>query len=315
MKTLAFMEVANGHLQGSSLEIIALAQEVGDASLVLVGEEAAQHVDEVSCYGIPTIVVKAKADSQDAVVAVLDELVRDQEFGAVFFCANTLGRDLAPRLAARLHGGVISDVIENVRELKAFVRPAYGGTVLETYKFSGFGGVKVITVRAGIYPRPEKAAAPGAVTEWSYEVPDELIRVHLKEVVTEITEKIDLEGAQVVVSGGRGMGSKEGFAMVEELAKLLGGEVGATRAAVDEGWTTRAHQVGQSGKNVAPKLYIACGISGAMQHVSGITSSDFILAINKDEEAPIFDVADLAVVGRCEDILPLMIEEIKKKKA
>ena len=131
----------------------------------------------------------------------------------------------------------------------------------------------------------------------------------------EISEAIDLEGADVIVSGGRGMGDAEGFRLVEELANLLGGVVGASRPAIEEGWTSRAHQVGQSGKIVAPKLYIACGISGAMQHVSGIMDSKYIVAINKDESASIFDIADLGIVGDAKVILPLLIEEIRQHKA
>ncbi|NRT28818.1 electron transfer flavoprotein alpha subunit [Clostridium beijerinckii] len=124
-----------------------------------------------------------------------------------------------------------------------------------------------------------------------------------------------MEEAEVIVSGGRGMGSAENFKLVEELARVLGGVVGATRPAIEDGWISRAHQVGQSGKIVAPKLYIACGISGATQHTSGMTGSNYIVAINKDEEAPIFEVANVAIVGNVNEILPIMIEEMKKAKA
>ena len=145
-------------------------------------------------------------------------------------------------------------------------------------------------------------------------VPDSSVRAKLTKVVQEITETINLEGADVVVTGGRGMGSAENYQMVSELAALLGGVVGATRPAMEEGWISRAHQVGQSGKIVAPKLYIACGVSGAMQHISGIMGSKYIVAINKDESASIFDIADVGIVGDVKEVLPVMIEEIRKCK-
>ena len=133
--------------------------------------------------------------------------------------------------------------------------------------------------------------------------------------IKEVTEAVNLEEAEVIVAGGRGMGSKEGFEMVKELARVCGGVVGATRPAIEDEWIGRSHQVGQSGKIVAPKLYIACGISGATQHVSGMIGSGYIVAINKDEDAPIFDVADVGIVGDVHKILPLMIEAIQKAKA
>ena len=141
-----------------------------------------------------------------------------------------------------------------------------------------------------------------------------MIKAKFTESVKEIAETINLEEAEVIVSGGRGMGSKENFALVDDLAKLLGGVVGATRPAIEDGWVSKIHQVGQSGKIVAPKLYIACGISGATQHVSGIMNSGYIVAINKDEDAPIFDVANVGIVGDVMKVLPVMIEEIKKIK-
>ena len=146
-------------------------------------------------------------------------------------------------------------------------------------------------------------------------MPADAIKTKVVEAVKEISESVNLEEAKVIVTGGRGMGSQENFALVEELAQLLGGVVGATRPAIEEGWVSRAHQVGQSGKIVSPALYIACGVSGATQHVSGMTGSGYVVAINKDEDAPIFDVADVGIVGDVMKVLPAMIEEIRKRKA
>jgi len=144
---------------------------------------------------------------------------------------------------------------------------------------------------------------------------DKNLFTKIAEIVQEISETVNLEEAEVIVSGGRGMGSKENFELVKQLAEVCGGVVGATRPATEDEWIPRSHQVGQSGKIVAPKLYIACGISGATQHVSGIMGSNYIVAINKDEDAPIFEVADVGIVGNVMDIIPIMIEEIKKIKS
>jgi electron transfer flavoprotein alpha subunit len=192
-----------------------------------------------------------------------------------------------------------------------WVRSVYGGSLQETVSAQGQA---VVTVRSGTFGKPEQDAGRTApVTEETVETP--ALRSVIKEAVQELSENVNLEDAEVIVAGGRGMGSAENFQLVHELAALLGGVVGASRPAIEDGWVPRNHQVGQSGKIVAPKLYIACGISGAMQHVSGMSGSGYIVAINKDEDAPIFDVADVGIVGNVNEILPLMIEEIKARKS
>ena len=174
------------------------------------------------------------------------------------------------------------------------------------------GPIQFATVRSGSFAKPE--AAEGSVEEKDAPVAADALKAKVIDAAKEIAEAVDLEGAEVIVTGGRGMGNAENFKLVEELASLLGGVVGASRPAIEEGWASRAHQVGQSGKIVAPKLYIACGVSGAMQHVSGIMGSKYIVAINKDEAASIFDIADVGIVGDVKEILPLLIEEIKARK-
>ena len=171
----------------------------------------------------------------------------------------------------------------------------------------------IATVRSGSFAKNLDESRSGEVADEDVTAGD--VRTKVVETVKEIAESVNLEEAQVIVSGGRGMGSKDNFALVEQLAEVLGGVVGATRPAIEEGWVSRAHQVGQSGKIVAPKLYIACGISGATQHVSGMIGSGYIVAINKDEDASIFDVADVGIVGDVTKVLPVMIEEMKKRKA
>ena len=192
-----------------------------------------------------------------------------------------------------------------------WVRSIYGGSLQETVAVNGKA---VVSVRSGTFGKPEEQPGRTApVTAESVELP--ALRSVVKEAVKELSESVNLEDAEVIVAGGRGMGSAENFQLVCELAQLLGGVVGASRPAIEDGWVPRNHQVGQSGKIVAPKLYIACGISGAMQHVSGMSGSGYIVAINKDEDAPIFDVADVGIVGNVTDILPLMIEEIRARKS
>jgi electron transfer flavoprotein alpha subunit len=188
-------------------------------------------------------------------------------------------------------------------------RPVYGGTIRE--KLTVETPAAVVSIRGGSYEAP--ADVP-EIAELQPEA-DEGLAAKVLELLKEAGEAVNLEDAKVIVTGGRGMGSEENYKLCEELADVLGGVVGATRPVIENGWISRTHQVGQSGKIVAPDLYIACGVSGATQHVSGMSGSKYIIAINKDEEAPIFQVADLGIVGDVKQVLPIMIEEFRKKKA
>ncbi len=318
MKVMLYIEVKNGKPQGSGLELIQAAKVLTkneSVNAVLVGKDLSEAAKSVSVYGVPVTVLDAEADCQDAVLALLTAEAKESGAEAVLFAADQEGKDLAPRLAAALETGCITDVtgVEAEAGKVSFTRPAYGGTILEKRAFAA-GKVMVTSVRSGSFGKPEAGEA-GSVEVKAVSVPETAVKAVLKEKVVEIAELVNLEGAEIIVAGGRGCGSPEGFALVEELAKELGGVVGASRPAIEAGWASRAHQVGQSGKNVAPKLYIACGISGAMQHISGITGSDYIVAVNKDADAAIFDIADVGIVGKIEEILPLLIEEVRKKRA
>lgn len=314
MKVLAFVEVKEGKAINGSLETLTPAVKLGEATAVLVGTGLADAAAQVAAYGVPVTVVESAAASCDELTAVLQAQIEALKPDMVLMSATQMGKDLAPRLAARLNTGCVTDatVIEADGDTISFTRPAYGGTVLE-HLTMGSARPQIATMRSGSYSKME-TGAPAAVTTVSAAVPSDAVRAKLVDVTKEISEAINLEGADVIVTAGRGMGEPEALKLVEELAGLLGAEVGATRPVVEEGWLSRAHQVGQSGKIVAPKLYIACGVSGAMQHISGIMGSKYIVAINKDETAPIFEVANVGIVGDVKVILPLMIEEIRKLK-
>ncbi len=311
MKALLFIETDGEKVLGGSLELISAAKALEAEGIALVaGNRTA--ADTVAALGIPVIFIDTAVDC-DTLTEVLSETVKGENPDIVLLANTTLAKDLAPRIAGRMSFGCVSDVtgVSKNDGKVIYTRPAYGGTILEHIEVDG---TAVVTVRNGSFSKPEAASNAG-VTEKCVKVPTDAVKAKIIDKIKEISESVNLEEAEVIVSGGRGMGNAENFKLVEELARVLGGVVGATRPAIESGWISRAHQVGQSGKIVAPKLYIACGISGATQHTSGMTGSNYIVAINKDEEAPIFEIANLSIVGNVTDILPVMIEEMKKVKA
>lgn len=311
MKALLFIETDGEKALGGSIELISAAKALdAEGTALVVGNKAI--ADIIAAFGIPVIFTDTATDC-DTLTEVLSETVKEQNPDIVLLANTTLAKDVAPRIAGRMNLGCVSDVIgmSKADDKVIYTRPAYGGTILEHIEVEG---TAVVTVRNGSFPKPEPTSNAD-VTEKKIEISADAVKAKIIDTVKEISESVNLEEAEVIVSGGRGMGSAENFKLVEELARVLGGVVGATRPAIEDGWISRAHQVGQSGKIVAPKLYIACGISGATQHTSGMTGSNYIVAINKDEEAPIFEVANVAIVGNVNEILPIMIEEMKKAKA
>ncbi|MBR9648204.1 electron transfer flavoprotein subunit alpha/FixB family protein [Clostridium tyrobutyricum] len=311
MKALLFIETDEKKVLGGSLELISAVKALdAEGTALVVGNRAA--ADTVSALGVPVIFTDNATDC-DTLTEVLSETVKEQNPDIVLLANTALAKDIAPRIAARIDLGCVSDVtgISKANDKVIYTRPAYGGTILEHIEVEG---ASVVTLRNGSFPKPEADSNAG-VTEKKIEIPDDAVKAKIVDTVKELSESVNLEEAQVIVSGGRGMGSAENFKLVEELANVLGGVVGATRPVIEDGWISRAHQVGQSGKVVAPKLYIACGLSGATQHTSGMSGSNYIVAINKDEEAPIFEISDISIVGNAVDILPVMIEEMKKAKA
>jgi electron transfer flavoprotein alpha subunit len=232
--------------------------------------------------------------------------------------ASNIGRDLGPRVAARLSTGLTADCtgleIDDGSNNLMMTRPAFGGNIMATIE-CGENRPQMATVRPGVFEKqPEDKERKGQVEEVTVQLNPEDIRTRVENIVKAAKEQADISEAQFIVSGGRGMGSKENFALLKELADALGGTVGSSRAAVDSGWMDKAFQVGQTGKTVRPVIYIACGISGAIQHLAGMQESDYIIAINKDENAPIMKIADIAIVGDLFKVIPEMISQVKAVK-
>lgn len=286
----------------------------GEAAGSLVGELIARGADEVLVVDDPAL-----GDlREEPVAAVLADLVRERKPEILLFGATALGRSLAPRLAARLGTGLTADCtgldIDPERRLLIQTRPAFGGNLMAVVVCPRHRP-QVATAR----PRVFRSLSPdrgrrGELISFPVDGSRLLSRTRLLDYVEEVTETVKLEEADVIVAGGRGLGGPENFAMLFELARLLGGAVGASRAAVDAGWIPYYHQVGQTGKTVAPKVYIAVGISGAIQHLAGMSSSDVIVAINKNLQAPIFKVANYGIVGDLFEVVPALIEVLRRRK-
>lgn len=242
---------------------------------------------------------------------VLTKLAEKFKPSLILSAGTLVGKDLLSMVAGALHTGCAVDVmdISDKDQNLIFTCPVYGGTILNDLVIKGTPAVA--TVRSGAFVKELLTERTGKIMEEKVES-EEAVYTRIVDVVKEMAETVNLEEAEVIVSGGRGMGSRENFKLVEELALACHGVVGATRPAIEAEWVPRSHQVGQSGKIVAPKLYIACGISGATQHVSGMIGSGYIVAVNKDEDAPIFDIADVGIVGDAAKVIPILIEEIKK---
>ena len=293
----------------------------GSLVAVVIGSGADAAVKAASEYGADKVIVvdgpEYKDFTVDAFAKALTALAEKYGPATILVGATPDGRELAPVVACRLKTGLASDCTAlglcDDGSIE-WTRPAYGGSILEVLSIPE-KRPQIGSVRPGAFKKGEPGEAKAEIISESVSAADD-IRTQVLDVIKEMGgENVDLEGADIIVSGGRGVGGPEGFEPIRELAEVLGATVGASRAAVDAGWISHAHQVGQTGKIVAPKLYIACGISGAIQHLAGMTSSDVVIAINKDPDAPIFDVADYGIVGNLFEVLPVLTEEIKKARA
>lgn len=297
--------------QGGALVAVVIGSGV-DAAVQAASEHGADKVIVVDGPAYATY-------TTDAYAIALCTLVEKYGPTSMLIGATNNGRDLGPRVSCRLKTGLTADCtgldVDAESGNVAWTRPAFGGNLMATILCPDHRP-QIGTVRPGVFKKGEAGEAKAEIIKEDIHVDAADIRTQILELIKEEGgETVDLEGAEIIVSGGRGVGGPEGYAPIKELADLLGGVVGASRAAVDAGWIAHAHQVGQTGKTVGPKLYIACGISGAIQHVAGMSGADCIVAINKDPDAPIFDIADYGVVGNLFEVLPVMIDEIKKLKA
>ena len=308
MSILVIAEHNNSELHASTLNTVAAASQIGgDIHLLVAGSGAADVAAQAAKVGGVTKVLHADADHyKDGVSVEIAALVIgiSGDYGHILFCSTTSGKDLAPRVAALIDSSQISDIMA-VDSVDTFKRPIYAGNAIATIQSSD--AIKVITVRATGF---DAAALDGSAEVATIEVAENIGSTKVVGRELTVSERPDLGAADTVVSGGRGVGSAENFKIIEELADKLGAAVGASRAAVDAGYVPNDYQVGQTGKVVAPNLYIAVGISGAIQHLAGMKDSKVIVAINKDEEAPIFQVADYGLVADLFEAVPELIEAL-----
>lgn len=319
MSTLVFLEHHDGELQKDSLGVLGKAVQLDDeASALIAGSGVEGLAEQAGRYGAAKIYVAddpaLEAPLPQPRVDVAADLVRGKGFDTVLFAATVLTADIAAGLAARLDAGLNWDLVDLTEENGKLVgtRPALDDTV---YVDVGWKTEpRLALIRTGTFEPAESPAQP-EVEKLEVQLEDFSIQAKMIEQAHEESEGPSIEEAEVIVAGGRGLGGPENFALVEELAKALGGAVAATRAVVDAGWYPYSTQVGQTGKTVAPRLYIAVGISGAVQHKVGMQGSNVIVAINKDPNAPIFEYADLGVVGDLHEIVPKLTDLVRQRRA
>jgi electron transfer flavoprotein alpha subunit len=319
MATLVFLEHHEGELQKPALGVLSKADELGgDVAGVVLGSGVRELAPRAGAYGASKVYVADKPELEKPLpqprVDALAALVREQGIDTVLFAASVLSADVAAGLAARLGAGLNWDLTDLVQENGTLIgkRPALGDSV---YVDVGWNGEpRLALIRAGTFD-PKETGGEAQVEDFEVEFEDFSLAATMLEQAHAQSEGPSIEDADVIVAGGRGLGSPENFKLVEELAQALGGAVAATRAVVDAGWYPYATQVGQTGKTVSPKLYVACGISGAIQHKVGMQSSGVIVAINKDPNAPIFDFCDLGVVGDLHEIVPKLTELVRQRKS
>jgi len=323
-----FAEQRDGKLMGVSIELLGegrkLANDIGcKLCAVLCGENVDHLIDELFAYGADKVYYANKPElktyNTDAYTKTIYEAIAKYKPEIVLLGATHIGRDLGPCLAVKCGTGLTADCtkldIDPEDKKLMQTRPAFGGNLMATIVCPRHRP-QMSTVRPGVMAKPQRDdSRKGEVIMLNPVFKEGDIRTKVLEIVKSVTEHVSLTDADVIVSGGRGLGGPEGFDLLRQLAKKLGGVIGASRAAVDSGWIDHAYQVGQTGTTVKPKLYIACGISGAIQHLAGMQESGYIVAINKNENAPIFEIADYGIVGDLYKVIPAIIEELDKLEA
>ena len=321
-----FAEQREGELQKVSLELLGEGRRQADKlgvklTALLLGDNVAHLADELAKHGADEVLVAEDKNlahyTTDAYTKVICDLANERKPGILFVGATFIGRDLGPRVAARLNTGLTADCtsidveVENGDLLAT--RPAFGGNLMATIACPDHRP-QMATVRPGVFEKVNTNGADCKIEKVAVQLSDSDVRTKVLETVKTAKDIVDISEAKIIVAGGRGVGSKENFDLVKELAEALGVVVAGSRAAVEKGWVENAYQVGQTGKTVKPTIYVACGISGAIQHVAGMQDSEVIIAINKDETAPIMQVADYGIVGDLKKVIPELIAQVKAIK-
>jgi len=310
-----------------SLQLLSKGRELADLlqvslSLVILGTDFDDKLKEFSLYGMDEIIyIKSpilKDYYSDLYTKVITELVLENKPEIILIGATPTGRDFAPRVAKRLSAGLTADCtgLEINLETRNLLqtRPTYGGAIMATIRTPS-SRPQMATVRAGIFKMPEKVKKNVNIRKLEYKFKEKDSVLKIVKVISKTRNSVNLEDAKFIVAGGRGVGSKEKFRIIEELAEVLDAELGGSRITIELNWLDPDRQIGQTGKTVSPKLYIACGISGAIQHIVGMQNSDIIVVINKDPNAPIFNWAHYGIVGDLHEIIPVLIQEFKKLKS
>ncbi|MDF2616176.1 MAG: electron transfer flavoprotein subunit alpha/FixB family protein [Sedimentibacter sp.] len=328
-----FAEQRDRKVQKVALELIGKGKQLAKdlnttVTAVLLGHDMMDEAKRLCYAGADNVIYVDDAMLDvymtEPYVYVMDKIIKDKKPDVVIYGATAIGRDMAPRVSARVHTGLTADCTgltiepddENPEKLNLMMtRPAFGGNLMATIACPNHRP-QMATVRPGVMQALKMSDQnPVNIEQFKVEIPASCKNVEILDITKIIQQRMNIEDAKVLVSGGRGMHGPENYPMLEELADLLGGTISASRAAVDAGWVPKDRQVGQTGKTVRPNLYIACGISGAIQHLAGMEESDYIIAINKDATAPIFDVADVGIVGDIFKVVPLLIEQLKQEKS
>ena len=330
-----FAQQVDNELSGIAFELLGKAKDLAkdldtDVTAVLIGSEVKDLADELAAYGADKVIVvddpELKEYRTEPYTHALASVINEYKPEIMLVGATAIGRDLGPRVSARVATGLTADCTvleigdfplvaipgkEQKHNQLLMTRPAFGGNTIATIACPD-NRPQMATVRPGVMQAIDKIeGAKAEVIEFNPGFTPDNKYVEIMEVVKSVTDVVDIMDANILVSGGRGVGSPENFKILEDLAEVLGGEVSCSRAVVDAGWKPRDIQVGQTGKTVRPNVYFAIGISGAIQHVAGMEEADIIVAINKDDTAPIFDVADYGIVGDLNKIVPMLTEQLK----
>ncbi len=338
------IEQVSGKVQNVGLELVGEATRLKpdlkneEVVAILLGDKIEGEVERLFHYGADKVILvddpMLKEFATEPYTKAITAIVKEYDPEIMLFGASSIGRDVAPRVASRVKTGLVADTTglrmakteEEFAKEKAMgcpdptrallmTRPAFGGNLMATLMCPRTTP-QMATVRPGVMKRIDKdTSRKGELVKFDIKFTDADMNIEILEVVKATKKAVDLTEASLIVSAGRGVGSKDGLGIINDLAEVLGAEVGASRAVVDAQWIEKNRQVGQTGKTVRPLLYLACGISGAIQHVAGMENSEVVISINKNDTAPIFDVSDLGIVGDLKVIVPKLTEELKKYKA